>query len=464
MKSCVGYLKDLKIPLNFPFVKSDFSRHIDPQFPVIPKGVPGGSSLPTMALTAGTQPLFTQQLLPDSPPSTPYFQVEEYGCDLFSENLVIEDSLAEARLLQEFLRPAKSNEFNLVHVKRLAEALQEISQNTYDLILLDLTLPDSQGLASLATLINYVPNLPIVVLTNTNDDELALEAVRWGAQDYLVKRQVKAEALIRSLRHAIERKQALETLRAVNHTLEIRVQEQTDELVKVQELNQSKSEFVSMLSHDIRNPLNTILLVAGLLQNSDDKLSKEKKLSHFQLMRSAIKNVAQLLDEVMFIGKADAGKLSFEPVSIDLDSFCHQLVEEARLNIDEKHITIIFSSFCKIGEALFDENLLRHILGNLISNAIKYSPSNSTVRFDLIGQEKTVIFRIQDEGIGIPEEDQQQLFQPFHRATNVSGIPGNGLGLAIVRKCVETHGGKISVHSEVGVGTTFTVTLPLILS
>jgi signal transduction histidine kinase len=378
--------------------------------------------------------------------------------------LLIEDSLAEARLLQEFLRPAKSNEFNLVHVKRLAEALQEISQNTYDLILLDLTLPDSQGLASLATLINYAPNLPIVVLTNTNDDELALEAVRWGAQDYLVKRQVKAEVLIRSLRHAIERKQALETLRAVNHTLEIRVQEQTDELVKVQELNQSKSEFVSMLSHDIRNPLNTILLVAGLLQNSDDKLSKEKKLSHFQLMRSAIKNVAQLLDEVMFIGKADAGKLSFEPVSIDLDSFCHQLVEEARLSIDEKHITIIFSSFCKIGEALFDENLLRHILGNLISNAIKYSPSNSTVRFDLIGQEKTVIFRIQDEGIGIPEEDQQQLFQPFHRATNVSGIPGNGLGLAIVRKCVETHGGKISVHSEVGVGTTFTVTLPLILS
>jgi signal transduction histidine kinase len=375
--------------------------------------------------------------------------------------LLIEDNLAEARLLQEFLRPAKSHDFSLVHVKRLAEAFQEISQNTYDVILLDLTLPDSQGLASLAALIKYAPNLPIVVLTNTNDDELALEAVRSGAQDYLVKRQVKAEVLIRSLRYAIERKQALETLRAVNHTLEMRVQERTDELVKVQELSQSKSEFVSMLSHDIRNPLNTILLVAGLLQNSDDKLPKEKKLSHFQLMRTAIKNVAQLLDEVMFIGKADTGKLQCELSPINLKVFCHQLVQEAQLSLGEEHLNIIFSSFGEIGEVMCDESLLRHILGNLLSNAIKYSPSDSTVRFDLIGHEKTVIFRIQDEGLGIPEEDQHRLFQPFHRATNVGRIPGTGLGLAIVKKCVEAHGGKIAVHSEVGVGTTFTVTIPL---
>jgi signal transduction histidine kinase len=375
--------------------------------------------------------------------------------------LLIEDNLAEARLLQEFLRPDKNNDFHLVHVKRLAEALQEINQNTYDVILLDLTLPDSQGLASLAALINYAPNLPVVVLTNTNDDELALEAVRSGAQDYLVKRLVKPEVLVRSLRHAIERKHALETLRAVNHTLEMKVQERTDELVKVQELSQSKSEFVSMLSHDIRNPLNTILLVAGLLQNSDDKLPKEKKLSHFQLMRSAIKNVAQLLDEVMFIGKADTGNLPCELIAIDLELFCHQLVQEMQLSLGEEHPTIIFSSYGEIGEVMCDESLLQHILGNLLSNAIKYSPPNSTVRFDLIAQEKTIIFRIQDEGYGIPEEDQHRLFQPFHRATNVGRIPGNGLGLAIVKKCVETHGGQITFHSRQGVGTTFTITLPL---
>ena len=103
---------------------------------------------------------------------------------------------------------------------------------------------------------------------------------------------------------------------------------------------------------------------------------------------------------------------------------------------------------------------MRHILVNLLTNAIKYSPVGGTVWFELIAHEKTVTFRIQDQGIGIPKEDQKQLFQPFYRANNVGAIPGTGLGLVIVKKCVETHGGQISLESEVGVGTTFTVTLP----
>ncbi|NWF62187.1 MAG: hybrid sensor histidine kinase/response regulator [Fischerella sp.] len=381
--------------------------------------------------------------------------------------LLIEDNLAEARLLQEFLKQANKSEFTLVHVKRLRDALVLLSNCTaiecsFDAILLDLTLPDSQGLTSLTPLMSQAPSVPIVVLTNTNDDELALEAVRQGAQDYLVKRQVNVEVLVRSLRYAIERKQALEALRAVNQALEIRVEERTAELVKAQELNQFKSEFVSMFSHDIRNPLNTILLAAGLLQNNDDKLPKEKKLTHYQLIRSAIKNVSQLLDEVSLLGRVDSGKLQRDFSLLDLKDFCCQLLEEAQLVAAEKHIKLVFTTSEELGEALCDENLLRHILGNLLSNAIKYSYPNSNVYFELLFQNQTVIFRIQDEGIGIPQEDQKQLFEPFHRAGNVGTIPGTGLGLAIVKKCLEAHGGEIAVNSEVGVGTTFTVTLPLI--
>jgi signal transduction histidine kinase len=375
--------------------------------------------------------------------------------------LLIEDNLAEARLLREILKEAKFRQFSLVHVKRLGEALERLKQDYFDVILLDLTLPDSQGLASLARLICHAPSLPIVVLTNTNDDELAIEAVRQGAQDYLLKRQVNVDVLVRSVRYAIERKQALEALRSVNEALEIRVQERTAELVKANELNQLKSEYVSMISHDFRDPLNTLLLSTGLLQESHQKLTQAKKLTHFQLIRLAIKDMARLLDEVSLIGKADLGKLQCQPTPLELEAFCRQLVEELQLSTGETH-QLVFTRLGELSEAVWDESLLRHILGNLLANAIKYSPEGGTVRFELISQDKKVIFRIQDWGIGIPLEDQKRLFLPFNRAKNVGTIPGNGLGLAIAKKCVEAHGGQISVNSEVGVGTTFTVTLPLL--
>lgn len=376
--------------------------------------------------------------------------------------LLIEDNLAEARLLQEVLKGSTFKHFSWVHVKRLREALKQLNQEYFDVILLDLSLPDSQGLESLTPLINQAPSLPIVVLTNTNDDELAIEAVRQGAQDYLVKRQLSKELLVRSLSYAIERKQALEELKVVNETLEIQVQEQTAELVKAKKLNQLKSEFVSMLSHDFRNPLNTILLSTGLLQNSTFKLTKEKKLTHFRLIRSAIDNMTQLLDEVLLIGKADSGSLKFQPTLLALEPFCRQLLEELQLTTSQTH-QLVFTSQGELGEALWDESLLRHILGNLLDNAIKYSPEGGTVCLELIVQEQTVILQIQDQGIGIPPEYQQRIFEPFIRADNVYTISGTGLGLAMVNRCVELHRGQISVESEVGIGTTFIVTLPLFL-
>lgn len=376
--------------------------------------------------------------------------------------LLIEDNLAEARLIQEFLKETKSKQFSLVHVKRLREALAQLDQEAFDVILLDLTLPDSQGLASLAVLTDQTPSLPIVVLTNTNDDEMAIEAVRQGAQDYLVKRQVNVEVLVRSLYYAIERHQISQALQKVNQTLETRVQERTAELVQAKQHSQLNSEFVSMLSHDFRNPLTTILLSTGLLQRNDQRLTQEKKLAYFQLIRSSIREMDQLLEEVLFIGRADAGKFKCQPVRLDLQLFCRQLIDELQLSTGEKY-QLILTSQGEVKEALLDAKLLRHVLGNLLTNAIKYSPEGGTVQLELIGQEQSVTFRIEDQGIGIPVEDQKRLFEPFYRASNVEEIPGTGLGLAIVKKCVDTCGGQIIVESEVGVGTTFVVTLPLLM-
>jgi len=148
----------------------------------------------------------------------------------FVNMLLVEDNQAEARLFQEILKGTAFKRFDLVHVKRLWEAIAQLHKESFDIILLDLTLPDSQGLESLDSLVQQAPSLPIVVLTNTNDEELAVQAVRHGAQDYLVKRNITQELLVRSLRYAIQRKQAAEALREANEILELRVQERTHEL------------------------------------------------------------------------------------------------------------------------------------------------------------------------------------------------------------------------------------------
>jgi two-component system, cell cycle sensor histidine kinase and response regulator CckA len=153
--------------------------------------------------------------------------------------LLIEDNLAEARLFKEILQDAWADKFGLVHFQRLKPAIIELNSNRFDVALLDLTLPDSDGLASLDALIQHAPSLPIVVLTNTNDDELALDAVRHGAQDYLVKRQISLDILVRSIRYAIERKAAAEALREINDTLELRIEERT---ATVEAVNQSLNQ------------------------------------------------------------------------------------------------------------------------------------------------------------------------------------------------------------------------------
>lgn len=161
---------------------------------------------------------------------------------------------------------------------------------------------------------------------------------------------------------------------------------------------------------------------------------------------------------MLLIGKAEAGKLKLELKPLDPTQFCRQLVEEMQLSAGIQYaITFINQGECS--NVCLDEKLLRHILSNLLLNAIKYSPQGGTVHF-VVDCEQEIIFRVQDYGIGIPEANQAQLFKSFHRASNVGTISGTGLGLAIVKKSVDLHGGKIAVQSEVGVGTTFTVMLP----
>ena len=238
-------------------------------------------------------------------------------------------------------------------------------------------------------------------------------------------------------------------------------------LEKEKELNELKSRFVSMTSHEFRTPLTTILSSSELLQYYHDQWSEEKKLVYFDRIQSSVQHMTQLLEDVLLIGKVEAGKLGFNPAKINLIQFCRTLVDDVQLGNGNSH-QIIFNETklndsikCNFLEAYMDEKLLKHIFSNLLSNAINYSPKNSTINFELTCQDGNAIFKIKDQGIGIPPEDQVHLFESFYRANNVGNISGNGLGLAIVKSSVDLHSGNITVDSEVGVGTTFTVTIPL---
>lgn len=230
-------------------------------------------------------------------------------------------------------------------------------------------------------------------------------------------------------------------------------------LEKEKELSLLKSRFVTMASHEFRTPLATILSSTELLEYYSHKWSDEKKATHLQRIQSSVKHMTHLLDDVLLIGKAEAGKLDFKPNMLNVQEFCSVLVEEVQLT--SSNHTITFRSCAQCVNVCMDEKLLRHILSNLLSNAIKYSPQGGAVYFDFDCNSNQVFFRIQDEGIGIPKPDLDNLFNSFHRASNVGTISGTGLGLAIVKKSVDLHGGTITMQSEIGVGTTFTVIIPI---
>ncbi|MCX7592577.1 MAG: PAS domain S-box protein [Fischerella sp.] len=231
-------------------------------------------------------------------------------------------------------------------------------------------------------------------------------------------------------------------------------------LEKEKELHELKSRFVTMISHEFRTPLSTILSSSELLEHYRHKWTEEKQLSHIHRIQVAVKHMTNMLNDVLVIGKAEVGKLNFRPAPLDLVRYCRHLVEELQFDLNTQD-AIVFNCKYESIPCCMDEKLLGHILRNLLSNAIKYSPNGGTVKFSLTCQEEQAIFAIQDRGIGIPQEDLPHLFESFHRATNVGNIQGTGLGLTIVKKCVDLHQGEIFVSSEVGIGTKFTVTLPL---
>lgn len=229
-------------------------------------------------------------------------------------------------------------------------------------------------------------------------------------------------------------------------------------LEREQELSALRLRFFSMVSHEFRTPLSTILFTVQLLNASTEDWSATKPKRHLKRIESAVKHLTRMLDDVLTINRAETGKLEFNPQPLDLAKFCRHLLEEMQLQSPHELKLCVEGS----GErAVMDKMLLHSILSNLLANGIKYSPQGGKIELTLRCDRAKAIFQIRDRGIGIPPSDLPHLFEAFRRGGNIESIPGTGLGLTVVKKCVDLHRGSITVASELEQGTNFTVILPL---
>jgi signal transduction histidine kinase len=228
---------------------------------------------------------------------------------------------------------------------------------------------------------------------------------------------------------------------------------------RLKELNVLKSNFISMVSHEIRTPLALIQSSSEILGRYLERLSPDKRQRHLDTIGQSVGRMVMLVEDVLMFSRAESGPMEFKPAPIDLPKFCQQLVDEVK-SATSRRCPIRLCIANGTGSAGVDAMLMHHILVNLLTNAVKFSKPGDEVLLEANAKPHEVVFQVQDRGIGIPEGERAKIFEPFYRGRNVAHIPGTGLGLVIVKRCVERHGGTLELESRPGEGTRFTVRVP----
>jgi len=355
--------------------------------------------------------------------------------------LLIEDNPDDADLVQEALSDEALPTVEVTWVQTLADGIKCLEAGNQDVVLLDLSLPDCQSLDTLVKLRVRFSEVPVVILTGLDDKELALESVRRGAQDYLVKGKPSGESICRSMRYAIERKR-------------------TDELEKKLSLFDQREEFIAMLAHDLRSPLYGANRMLNLMLKGSLGPIPDWQKESLSVLKNSNESILLMIGNVLETYRFEDGKQSlvFAPVSVaKVLTTCSD--EMAPLAMAKE--LVVENSISEVPEILADEIAIKRVISNLYSNAIKFTPQGGAIQLTLSAKNNLLSVYVKDTGIGMTPEQQSHLFQRFWQGGDKLRFGGVGLGLYLSNKLVDAHHGTIRCESKLGVGTTFEVCLPI---